>query len=174
MPNWTSNIIRIEGHERDLAFFLDCTRGPEAVLDFNRIIPMPDILRHTAGGHCCIDGQDVTAWYVRDAADLLQGNDEVRLFTPEEEAELAMIGHRSWYSWCVENWGTKWNACRAEISKRSPDSGLLEIRFDTAWDAPVPIYERLLALFPQLGFWFSWQHEGSALCYAMRRRLVAA
>lgn len=42
-----------------------------------------------------------------------------------------------WYDWQVQNWGTKWNAYDIE---RIADN---EIRFDTAWSTPTPIWSRI-------------------------------
>ena len=49
---------------------------------------------------------------------------------------ILTYGHDSWYDWCCENWGTKWNACEVYVSNRM-------ISFQTAWSAPDPIYEAL-------------------------------
>ena len=49
MPNWTANLIRIEGSSERIAEFLAFMRGgDDQIFDFNRIIPMPELLRHTA------------------------------------------------------------------------------------------------------------------------------
>jgi hypothetical protein len=49
MPNWTSNTIRVEGCGEQIAEFLAFMRGPDdQIFDFNRIIPMPELLRHFA------------------------------------------------------------------------------------------------------------------------------
>jgi hypothetical protein len=175
MPNWTSNTVRIEGTCADLEVLIAHLKGPEEIFDFNKIIPMPEILFHTASGHCTINGQDVTSWYVIDPQQaMFGGDDNVRLFTPEEEAALAAIGHRDWYSWRIENWGTKWQPCRTELTEGGPEQGYIEFRFETAWDAPLPVFYRLLELFPQLGFDFTWQHEDSDLWYSIERDKEAA
>lgn len=44
----------------------------------------------------------------------------------------------NWYTWCVNNWGTKWNALNTFIDEENAI-----IYFETAWDAPFPIYEAL-------------------------------
>ena len=64
MPNWTSNSIRAEGDEHDIAAFLEAVKWQDEIFDFNRVIPMPEILKHTGTGRCTIDGKDVTSWYV--------------------------------------------------------------------------------------------------------------
>lgn len=47
-----------------------------------------------------------------------------------------------WYTWSIENWGTKWNAYSTE---RTSDT---EVRFDTAWSHPLPVIEALATAFP--------------------------
>lgn len=50
-------------------------------------------------------------------------------------------GSTSWYDWCVENWGTKWDATRCESDQNT-------IIFETAWATPEPIFEKLSEEFP--------------------------
>lgn len=47
------------------------------------------------------------------------------------------------YDWCIENWGTKWNAY--DISY-----GWDDVYFDTAWSTPRPIWVELSKRFPAL------------------------
>jgi len=47
-----------------------------------------------------------------------------------------------WYTWSIENWGTKWNAYDTEV--RSPT----ELKFETAWSHPFSVLEVLSARFP--------------------------
>jgi hypothetical protein len=57
MPNWTSNRIRTEDGEADLRAFLESVKWQDQLFDFNRLIPMPDILKHTGTGRRVIDGK---------------------------------------------------------------------------------------------------------------------
>lgn len=62
------------------------------------------------------------------------------------KAEIAIraheeCGHASWYSWSIANWGTKWNAYSFEIIEER--EGRLELRFDTAWSPPEPVFAAL-------------------------------
>jgi hypothetical protein len=160
MPNWTSNRIRAEGEPADLKAFLEAIKGDDTVFDFNRIIPMPPLLRHTGAGHRIIGGKSVASWYIIHDADPLPSDEQVRLFTPEEEAELKLIGHSDWYGWSVVNWGTKWDADRPEIEDTSCiQAGTVEITFRTAWDAPIPVFRTMIRLFPKLSFQCQWCHE---------------
>lgn len=92
MPNWTSNIIRVEGPEAAMREFLNHFKGDDEPFDFNRIIPMPAILRHTGSGARTFDGRTHRSWYIIDP-DLPFGDPAYdaneRPFTPEEKAALA-------------------------------------------------------------------------------------
>ena len=56
------------------------------------------------------------------------------------ESLMAKYGASDWYSWCINNWGTKWDispySCEIE-------NGQLIGTFDTAWGPPVVAYEKL-------------------------------
>src|SRR5580658_6018867 len=159
MPNWTSNRIYVEGDQADIRAFLEAVKWEDELFDFTRLIPMPELLKHTGSGHSTIDGKKVTSWYVIKPWNPEKGEqEETRLFTPEEEAELKAIGHLDWYSWSVQNWGTKWNACRAEIDDNS-EHGYAEITFETAWSAPVPVLQKMVEMFPRLTFRCEWRDE---------------
>src|SRR5579863_1233493 len=139
MPNWTANTIRALGTPQDLRAFLEAVKWEDKVFDFNRIIPMPELLKHTAKGCCVIDGERVENWYVIDHTEPLPKAEHVRRFTAEEETLLDAIGHRNWYDWSCHNWGTKWNVCYPEIDASGIAFGYLEISFETAWSAPMPV-----------------------------------
>ena len=48
-------------------------------------------------------------------------------------------GETTWYDWCVENWGTKWNACEVQVSDYT-------IEFSTAWAFAEPVMRKLAEL----------------------------
>ena len=57
-----------------------------------------------------------------------------------------------WYTWNLENWGTKWGAYSQDhFAVRYFDSGnevegvygRVDLRFDTAWSQPTPIFEAI-------------------------------
>lgn len=47
---------------------------------------------------------------------------------------ILTYGCDTWYDWCCENWGTKWNACELRIDDNF-------ISFQTAWSVADPILE---------------------------------
>jgi hypothetical protein len=46
-----------------------------------------------------------------------------------------------WYSWNVENWGTKWEVTYVHFER--VDDNTLQLSFDTAWSPPTSFYEWL-------------------------------
>ncbi|MGL2998015.1 hypothetical protein [Acinetobacter baumannii] len=75
-------------------------------------------------------------------------------------------GHKTWYSWRTENWGTKWNAYEVTTTENS-------IEFDTAWDSPTPVLEKWIEQFKLTctvkafdegyNFWFIKEYKDGAL-----------
>lgn len=56
-----------------------------------------------------------------------------------------------WYRWNIDNWGTKWGAYshshfqhQTLVKHESGETyGRVDLRFDTAWSAPIPIFEAI-------------------------------
>lgn len=65
-------------------------------------------------------------------------------------------GCTTWYDWCCNNWGTKWNALESSIDLNENDC---LVCFDTAWSAPVPIISTLSEKFPDLIFNLKYADE---------------
>jgi hypothetical protein len=61
-------------------------------------------------------------------------------------------GADSWYDWCIDNWGTKWNATEGTIGENY-------LEFETAWDPPFPVIMELSRRFPELIFNHEWADE---------------
>jgi hypothetical protein len=73
-----------------------------------------------------------------------------------EQDLVSKYGHSDWYSWRIENWGTKWEPTAINVSGkyRDLDSSkfLMEIWFDTAWAPPIPIISKLSNLYESIEF----------------------
>jgi len=61
-------------------------------------------------------------------------------------------GHRNWYGWCIENWGTKWGAYDISVDGNA-------VSFLTAWSMPEPIIRELSKKFPKCKFQIEWADE---------------
>ncbi len=70
------------------------------------------------------------------------------------------------YEWCCENWGTKWNAGDVKIVEK--DEGAAVISFETAWAPPLPVIDKLAAMFPDIEMSFEYYEMGMAFCGSIR------
>ena len=59
-----------------------------------------------------------------------------------------------WYTWRVDNWGTKWDAGHAEWIEENEI-----INFSTAWSPPLEWLESAAKMFPNLIFHLSYEEE---------------
>lgn len=79
---------------------------------------------------------------------------------------LLQYGATTWYDWCRNNWGTKWNAYDFAPFENNT------ITFCTAWSNVCELITRLSAMHPDLNFEYSWADEdfgsnvGTARIYA--------
>lgn len=63
----------------------------------------------------------------------------------------------NWYNWNSKNWHTKWDACNVDYV--TDESDYIQIRFDTAWSPPMPVFEAMVDKFPELSFTIEWEEE---------------
>ena len=122
MPNWTSNNVLFVGKENQLKKLQTMLKSADNEFDFNNVIPMPNELSDTVSG----SENAKPEWQKKRSQEL-----------------ISKYGADNWYSWSIENWGTKWNAIDTEVEQRD---GTLIYRFDTAWDAQRYIAEALLRM----------------------------
>lgn len=142
MPNWCECDLEVEGPADRVAAFLEFAKGTEdreiTPFDFNRFIPYPDEYRRMDAEYAAWAAHK--PWAER---------------TPEERANPPKDGFNSGgYEWCIENWGTKWNACRVALGERGEWDGEVTqaVHFETAWSPPEPVVRKAAELFPDLTF----------------------
>lgn len=58
----------------------------------------------------------------------------------------------NWYNWSIDNWGTKWNAYDSSF-------GGTGVEFSTAWSCPIPVFEKLSAMFPETTIFVEYADE---------------
>lgn len=91
--------------------------------------------------------------------ELMKENPEpLNLLCPRPAAE------EDWYSWNVNNWGTKWDISPMDWSRDSDNS--ISMQFDSAWAPPIALYEFLesegwtvSALYHEPGMGFAGRFE---------------
>jgi len=83
-----------------------------------------------------------------------------------DEALVAKYGYSDWYSWCVNNWGTKWDISPYGVEIN--EHGVLVGAFDSPWGPPIQAYEKLEALgfevrayYYEPGMGFTGMYEGA-------------
>jgi hypothetical protein len=179
MPNHVTTRCFVTGPTADLERFhstMICVpeEGVELTLDFDRIIPMPQVIKDT---DCATDidlGIEILTgrprldmpkssyltwpWVQKLGIDTVS---ELRAWAEKERPEALVsgrkaleafrqTGHYDWYDWSIEHWGTKWNSYGFEIEYE--DDNQFSFHFDTAWGFPEPIFEKLAEMFPALRF----------------------
>ena len=87
---------------------------------------------------------------------------EIKEFVAGDNSEFSffsILPHEGeWdYNWCVNNWGTKWDAGTAH---RVETPGSLTYYFNTAWAPPEPVIERLSELFPKATIRHAYDEPG--------------
>jgi hypothetical protein len=175
MPNWCSVSFDVYGAAEDLTrfrkFVAGNDHGESTAFDFNKLIPMPAELRDETDDNGVAytiyygDAEPMLELYwakkenittLKQLKDYLESKDpDLRATADRWKTNMENYGVGGWYDWSCQNWGTKWNACEAEIWE-NPE-GSLHVAFDTAWSFPSPVMEKLVAKFPMLIF------QGSAV-----------
>lgn len=168
MPNHITNIVRLTGvtPARITKIFKEIL-NEQGMFDFNRVIPMPEILKNTTSPN------NVNA-----------------------EECLAETGYTSWYDWACANWDTKWNAYDQKpmyntvrfkrwhrtwtsrnwdkdhayrvyadrVNKKRYKAALAlgtcdTIQFQTAWSMPEAIMAKLSEMYPDVSFQITYADE---------------
>jgi hypothetical protein len=168
MPNHITNILTIKGEHSEIEKCLKAISSEEnEIIDFNMIVPRPKSLDITSGSNvdnamAIIKNDDKHfrsmldyPWVkqeglrtIEQVKEHIKGNLSEKDYEEGKTAieNLENYGCKDWYSWSIQNWGTKWNAYdQIEV-------GFGTIQFDTAWSTPFPVVQKLARMFPELDF----------------------
>ena len=174
MPNHIMNRLRLKGDQNRIDELLKSVKGKDSVLDFNKIIPMPESLNIEAGSRTekgLKAYKDFIYVYTfagteqKDLLNILKEKEELFLRARQDirrdEWELGKAafqneqkyGAATWYEWARQSWGTKWSAYNAELGEDNT------IIFNTAWSRAMPVIQKLAENFPDLNFEYCWADE---------------
>ena len=190
IPNYIINQVRFNGEESCVAELLDFIKPDKnesnehsAVIDFNKIIPMPESLNVDAGSMevPCLSAiltainpitddfgekkfqpdefretvNKVNAFYSHSKPDVMVANINRKALEKGRIYldNIMQYGAPTWYEWRVKAWGCKWEAGNQEAV--SSDT----IEFTTPWSAPVPILQALSEKFPDITISSRWADE---------------
>lgn len=112
MPNWCNNSTTISGNKEQIDKFEAFLNEKSGKEWFDFFLPCPKELTD-------VDSPNKT--------------DNVNEL-------IEKYGHGDWYSWSVENWGTKWNTDAQDWSR---DGDSISFWFDSAWAPPTALYDKI-------------------------------
>ena len=140
MPNWCNNYLVLEHEDPEMI-----TRAKKAYADgklLEEFCPVPESLHIVAGRV----GDD---------------NDPKQIeLEAQEKANLEKHGYSTWYDFCVNEWGTKWDVGGGDmLTEDGPNA--LRMNFDSAWAPPIAAMEK----FQDLGFKVKLIYWESGMCY---------
>ena len=141
MPNWCNNYLELE-HE-DPAMIERAKKAFAEGKLLEEFCPVPASL-HIVSGR------------VGDDTDPKQIELEA-----QEKANLETHGYRTWYDYCVNEWGTKWDVGGDGdgVSQDSPTD--ICFNFDSAWAPPIAAMDK----FMDLGFKVKLVYWESGMCF---------
>lgn len=185
MPNHVTNIITLSGDKDQVARLMKAVQNDEyglGSIDFNKIIPMPATMDIEAGSNTdrgLKAYKDFISVYTlgrteedakkalkdipieSEEAFLRQRTDIDRktwLLGKTAWQNISRYGAPTWFEWCINNWGTKWNAYGTDEIHHGMDTDCT-LAFQTAWSAPHPVIEKLAKENSDIGFSHAWADE---------------
>ena len=166
MPNHCYNILTIASPDRgDLAKIKEHLKGKDSDFDFNQLVPIPPQVQDLSVLH--MDGKQYyysqkawedrklspVAWEETEDIDSIMPTIEWIKKNHIDDFTVRRLkgehGSAWWYDWCVEHWGTKWNAYDVE---QGINNNTLVYHFTTAWAEPRPVIRALMEYLSQPGF----------------------
>ena len=142
MPNWVYNRVQVTGLSKDLDKFKEHIKQEPVFLSHKR---SPDDEHKYEGFsfHCVITPP-------------LDKYEEY--MTEHGNGPAGPIGNTkfNWYNFNSEAWGTKWDASNVDLTIGSSE---VDIRFETAWSPPEPVFIAMANQWPTLEFEIWWEEE---------------
>ena len=138
MPNYCGNTLTIS-HE-DPAMITRAVEAFDRGEFFAEFVPVPKDLQITSSPGT--QDQDLRSAY---------------------EVNKDKFGYETWYDFCCNEWGTKWDVGTEGADADVTDDGkVMLVFFDSAWSPPIAAYEKL----QELGFKVSAYYYESGMAFA--------
>ena len=183
MPNHVTNVLTLHGEPEQIRAMLEAIRYDDlgiGSVDFNKIIPMPESLNIEAGSQTSaglkayqnfIEVYTLGGTIHQDDLENIPRKSEEVFFRQRSDIRprewklgkaawnnIRLYGAPTWYEWCNQHWGTKWNSYgygEAKVDYQEGDA----LNFLTAWSAPHPVMEKLAEMFPNVEIEHEWADE---------------
>ena len=139
MPNWVSTTLTVKGSQNEVQRFVEGVKDSKILESY---VPCPEELHATVAGSV--------------------GEDKAEEHRKQQESNIAKYGHKDWYDWSYDNWGTKWGDCDTDIQPfyvNNSGSWEVVIRYMTAWGPADAGFLKVSAMFPTLLFTFDYDEE---------------
>ncbi len=140
MPNWVSTTLTVKGSEEEVKRFVDGIKDSKILESY---VPCPAELHATIAG---FSGDE----------------DKMAELRKQQELNIAKYGHKDWYDWQYDQWGTKWGDSDTDISNPmgfSDGSWEVQVHYVTAWGPADAGFLKVSTLFPTLFFIFDYDEE---------------
>ena len=128
MPNWCSNTLTIS--HKDKTMMKRVVRGYNRNGLLREFIPIPKELTDTVSGN--VGSKE---------------SYEQRLLEEKQKLNREFFGYTDWYSFCVGEWGTKWDIGHGDgyekLTLKDIKNNTVRIGFDSAWSPPIEAYQKL-------------------------------
>ena len=144
MPNWCENRVQLSDNGDNSEQFDKLVKLLDGPNPFNAIYPQPD-WKNTPNDKGELPKKEV------------HKNDKGEVVAETYNFSDGTNDDR-WYHWCIQNWGTKWDACDKSIDYE--DDEILALTFNTAWSPPEGIVEKLREKYPELSFQCFYDEPG--------------
>ena len=91
------------------------------------------------------------------------GEDKREFHEAQMARNIKQFGHKDWYSFCIANWGTKWDVGGDDYGTPTiTEDGKMIAGFDSAWAPPTNAMEKLAAM----GFTVKLYYYEPGMCFA--------
>jgi len=184
MPNNITNLITFGTDSDSLSAFqkmlhdMRADGEPLGSFDFNKLIPMPKSLNIEEGTRT-EQGLKLYQEFMQERAAIIQSDMSParkenaltvldRTWRPRRMKDpmtwklgqqaynnLQKYGYTSWYGWCIQNWGTKWNTYQSRPLQAGDDT----MGFLTAWSAVPGLMKKLSEKYPEQTITYRWADE---------------
>lgn len=159
MPNWVWNNITVSGTKEDLlAFYAKASKLSPNGINEDGSLKYDDKDAQAISFWNFIEPTNKTAYYEAAHGTKPEGYEAWTI--DEKMAYDLSFKTDGWYDWNVREWGTKWDACDANVDNNTDEKAPnLYYAFNTAWSIPEPIYQAITEQHPELDFRFYAEEE---------------
>ena len=142
MPNWCYNTLTLTHEDPAMLERVETAFNNDSLLsDF---IPIPEDLKIISGY-------------------FPEGSPEQIETQALYKANMEKYGYTTWYDFCVEEWGTKWDIKNEGFEPTIVDNSIT-LSFDSAWAPPLAAYKK----FEDMGFDVLAYYHEPGMCFCGR------